>query len=83
MDMETTQIKRIGPWSILVKPWPSYDTTGPWWEVRVKHDDAEGAYWLNWNGRRLARSRALNNIESRNPGLTGEVHEALKTWYTQ
>ena len=81
--MQITQIGRIGPWAILVQPWPSYDTTGPWWDVRVKHDDAKGAYWLNWNGHRLARSRALSNIESRNPDLTGEVHETLKTWYTQ
>jgi hypothetical protein len=81
--MQITQIGRIGPWAILVQPWPSYDTTGPWWDVRVKHDDAKGAYWLNWNGHRLARSRALSNIESRNPGLIGEVHETLKTWYTQ
>ena len=78
--MEVTEIKRIGPWSIQVKPWPVYDEVGPWWDVRVKHQDAKGAYWLGWNGKRLAKNKSLASL-SNNPGLTEQVEDTLKQWF--
>jgi len=80
--MEVTEIKRIGPWSVLVKPWPLYDESGPWWDVRVKHQDANGAYWLGWNGKRFAQGKSLISL-AKNPGLTEQVEETLKDWLKQ
>ena len=78
--MEVTEIKRIGPWSVLVKPWPSYDEAGLWWDVRVKHQDAKGAYWLGWNGSRLAKNKSLASLAN-NTGLTEQVEETLRQWF--
>jgi hypothetical protein len=77
--MEVTEIGRIGQWAVLVKPWPNYDDNATWWDVRVKHDDAKGSYWLAWNGERFARNKSLESI-AKNPGLADRVSQALKNW---
>lgn len=78
--METVEIGRIDSWSVLVKPWPNYSDKSLWWDVRIKHKDAKGAYWLNWNGKRFASGKSLRSLEEKKPDLIGRVHEALQTW---
>jgi hypothetical protein len=81
--VEVTEVSRFGPWSVLVKPWPAYTGNQAWWDVRLKHKDAKGAYWLAWNGKRLARSKATKSIVDKNPELLEQVHEALQAWHSK
>jgi hypothetical protein len=78
--METIEIGKIDSWSVLVKPWPNHTDTSLWWDVRVKHKDAKGAYWLNWNGKRFANGKAFHDFERKNPDLAVRVYETLQAW---
>jgi hypothetical protein len=78
--METVEIAKTGDWSIAVKPWPSYSEAVAWWEVRVKHKNAKGSYWLGWNGNRLAKNKSMASMQFKNPELFEEVYETLQAW---
>lgn len=79
-DMDKVEIGTIGEWQVRVIPWPSYSNCQAWWTVQVKHQDAKGGYWLNWNGERFAKGSALLKIAQRYPELERRLHEIFKAW---
>ena len=80
VEMDFVSIRTIEEWSVSILPWPSYGEHGAWWTVRVKHRDAKGGYWLNWNGQRFAESVPLYRLYERNPNLHEDLLKKLKAW---
>lgn len=79
--MDKISIGTVGDWDVRVVPWPSYSDRTAWWTVQVKHQDAKGGYWLNWNGKRFANGEPLKRLEEKNPKLFEELNEKFKAWY--
>lgn len=78
--MDKISIGTVGDWDVRVVPWPSYNERTAWWTVQVKHKDAKGGYWLNWNGKRFANGEPMRRLAEKNPELHKGLYEKFKTW---